>query len=362
MTPQWRNYTMKTGKTLTELCAEIERQRTAKVDFVAPTEQLRAKPDTDSPSGITLVAEGLGSFPMQDLALVQASEQVGIPIKYVRKMATERPELLAHNLNDWFTSTPARRLVRTLDGKARALLSDRYQRIDNYEVSIVALEAFGSRSLDVVSAEVTESRLYIKAIDPSMSREVTSSTRKGDVVQAGVLLKNSEVGLGRLSFEAWALFLACLNGMKREGSKGWNHVGRKIEDQDMSYLTDATLEASDRVDMMVLRDTLANMFDQGGFDAWMSKLEGATSQHITGRPQAAIEVLSERLLLAQSETDNILGHLIRGGDLSRYGLINAVTRTAEDVHDYDRATELEGIGNRILDLPASDWRVIAEAA
>ena len=47
------------------------------------------------------------------------------------------------------------------------------------------------------------------------------------------------------------------------------------------------------------------------------------------------------------------------GDLSVWGLANAVTRTAEDVADYDRATELEATGGRVIELPRADWRAIA---
>lgn len=43
----------------------------------------------------------------------------------------EAPELLAQNLNCWFTKEPAQRMLRTLDGTARAYLSNRYRRIDN---------------------------------------------------------------------------------------------------------------------------------------------------------------------------------------------------------------------------------------
>jgi hypothetical protein len=54
-------------------------------------------------------------------------------------------------------------------------------------------------------------------------------------------------------------------------------------------------------------------------------------------------------------------HLITGGDLSRYALINAVTRTAEDVPSYDRATELETLGYRLMELPQREWSAIANA-
>jgi len=57
-------------------------------------------------------------------------------------------------------------------------------------------------------------------------------------------------------------------------------------------------------------------------------------------------VLSNRLSLTQDEQSSVLRHLIEGGDLSQYGLINAVTRT--------RATE--------LDLKPTEWRDLALAA
>jgi hypothetical protein len=54
-----------------------------------------------------------------------------------------------------------------------------------------------------------------------------------------------------------------------------------------------------------------------------------------------------------------LQHLIRGADLSAWGLANAVTRTAEDVADYDRASELEAAGGRVIELAPADWRLLA---
>ncbi len=52
-------------------------------------------------------------------------------------------------------------------------------------------------------------------------------------------------------------------------------------------------------------------------------------------------------------------HLIRGGDLSAWGLANAITRTAEDAADYDRATELEVAGGRVIELGPADWKALA---
>ena len=53
--------------------------------------------------------------------------------------------------------------------------------------------------------------------------------------------------------------------------------------------------------------------------------------------------------------DNILNHLARGGNATLWGLVNAITRTAEDVASYDRAIELERYGGMALELPASTF-------
>jgi hypothetical protein len=75
-----------------------------------------------------------------------------------------------------------------------------------------------------------------------------------------------------------------------------------------------------------------------------------------------VEVTATRFGLNETERKSVLDHLIRGGDLSQYGLHNAITRTAEDLDDYDRASDFERFGGQIIELPANEWRQIAEAA
>ena len=65
--------------------------------------------------------------------------------------------------------------------------------------------------------------------------------------------------------------------------------------------------------------------------------------------------------LTEAERGSVLTHLIRGGDLSQYGLVNAVTRAAEDADDYDRATAFETLGGRIVELPRAEWTALSEA-
>jgi hypothetical protein len=48
--------------------------------------------------------------------------------------------------------------------------------------------------------------------------------------------------------------------------------------------------------------------------------------------------------------------------MSQWGLANAVTRAAQDVESYDRATELEALGGDVVILPAGEWKALASAA
>lgn len=55
------------------------------------------------------------------------------------------------------------------------------------------------------------------------------------------------------------------------------------------------------------------------------------------------------------EQTGILRHLVEGGDLSKYGLANAITRTSADIKDYDRATDFEEIGWKTATMEDGLW-------
>jgi hypothetical protein len=75
----------------------------------------------------------------------------------------------------------------------------------------------------------------------------------------------------------------------------------------------------------------------------------------------AVEVLAARTGLTEPERDGVLAALIRDGDLSQYGLANAVTRYSQDVAEYERATALERLGGQVIELPRQDWEAISKA-
>jgi hypothetical protein len=122
------------------------------------------------------------------------------------------------------------------------------------------------------------------------------------------------------------------------------------------------LETKRKPVSVVIRDTLKAALDEAVFDRYIAKLEGTTMNMIEGDVSKAVEVLGNNLGFSETEQSGILRHLAGGGDLSQYGLANAVTRLAEDAADYDRATELETLGARVIDPTRDQWSPIAKAA
>lgn len=348
---------MKTGKTLVELAAEIQRQTESKRDFVASTTALSLHSNGHSELKIDGVEN---SFAVTNLAHQQIAQRLAIPQKYYDRLQKEHPALLDTNVNTLFKESDERRMVRTLDGKARALLSDRYRRLDNFDLAQAVLPELVEKQLRFESCDITERKIYLKVISPRTELEV----KVGDPVQAGLVISNSEVGLGAVKVEPLVYRLVCTNGMiATDFAQRKYHVGRTNDGEDAYELfRDETLAADDRAFWMKVVDTIRAVLSADGFRKIVERLREATEQKITGSPVKAVEVLANRFRLSKDEQSNVLTHLIEGGSLSAYGLMNAVTRTAQDAESYDRATEMEAMGGAVITLPPSDWRVIAEAA
>ena len=336
---------MKYGRSLQELAIELDRQAKVKKDYVATAGAMQM---TAVNENFDLVI-GNTPFQLNENAHRQLGLQLKIPAPYYERMRAENPGLLMANVNGWFQQSPdTRRMVRTLDGTARAILSDRYRRIDNYEVAQTVLpiisEMQGAR---IESCELTDTRMYIKVVNERIQTEVVP----GDIVQAGILISNSEVGMGSVSVKPLIYRLVCTNGMVADVGVGKRHVGRINEsvDGDFGIFRDETIEADDRAFLMKIEDTVRAAVDEARFNALVQKLRDAKKAPIL--PAAApkvVELAAKEFDIRQSE--GILGHLIAGGDLSLYGLANAVTRHAQDVQSYDRSTELEATGYKIITM------------
>ena len=359
---------MKSGKSLVELATEIERRAAAKKDFVVKSTAIEMNPASSA------LVFGDQFVRPNGHAHGQIAAYTGIPKLYYDKMLSEHPHLLAQNVNPWLRAADEPRMVRTLDGSARAFLSDRYRPMENEDLAEAVLPVLSGLGVEIMSSEITDRRLYIKAVDANVVKSIPKGKRFGDGshtifetddLSPAIVISNSEVGAGMLSVQTSLFTRACTNlAIFNERSIRKHHVGARHEISDGLYhmLSDETRRVSDKALWMQVRDVVRNAFDKARFEALVEKVSGLADQKIEGDVVKVVDLAGRKLGVNEGEKKTILRHLIEGGDLSRYGLFNAVTRAAEDITDYDRATEFEALGGAVVDLTTSEWREMAMAA
>lgn len=378
---------MKAARDITSLAAEIQRMAEAKADYVAPTPKITmltpvGEHEIAENKGLIegnrseLHLEGVGEFGVLPWAHEQIGLHLGIPKTFYERLRVgvpsknnrvtrpANPALLDHTVNTLLRQKPSNRLVRTVDGKARAFLSNRYRMLDYEEMAEAIFPVIAEMDSPLVEGEVTETRLYIKVLLPKIQ---TTVPEVGDVVQAGFIIKNSEVGLGSISVDPLVYTLICKNGMvvPQHGMRRY-HVGRahaaSMEEAYEVY-RDETLKQDDKAFWMKMQDVVRACADEVKFADIVARLGETAQTEPMEDVQATVEKLTKvsRYGITEGEGKSILTHLAGGGNLTLYGLHSAVTRAAQDVDSYDRSVELEAIGGELAYLPAADWKALAKA-
>jgi hypothetical protein len=195
--------------------------------------------------------------------------------------------------------------------------------------------------------------MYLKVVTPRAEYEIAP----GDVVQAGIVITNSEVGCGTLSVQPLVYRFVCSDGLiASDRVLRKTHVGRTLlsEDEPSAVYRDDTLAADDKAFFLKVRGVVEAAVSEATFRQIAQKMQTTRDIRLTGDPVKAVEVLADRYTLNESERSGVLRHLIVEGDLSAYGIVNAVTHFSHDVADYDRATEFEALGGKFIELPVSE--------
>lgn len=369
---------MKRGMSLESLLTTVIEQRERKRDFVANTKeaiQMVEAPDLKDGVALVLLKEGsteLERFTITENCHRQIASRLQIPWKYYDRLLNDHRDLVISQVNALFEREPQTRLLRTLDGKARAFLSDRYRTIDNDEVIEQVLPPIvkGDVPSQLLSSNVTENNMYIKVVftGDDLAQEI-GTTRDGtpDIVRPGALIRNSETGHGSMEIDGFFYRTYCLNGcvFGKEQIFNFNrrHIGSKlVGNGDFEVFSDETkrkqneLIIAELTDAMKAVTSVTNVRKMG--DALRATKEGPQVKNAF----AAVDQLAKELPIRDGEKESIITNLLTDGDFSRWGMLNAVTKVANtDAVDYERACELENVGAQILDMQMSSWNRVAEA-
>ena len=302
---------MKQGfKNVQELYLKLEEQRDHRKDIIADTRSLVI----NTTSGLSTISVSTGNdilaYSVSDVAHRQIADRLGVPFKYYDRMRLEYPALLDQNINGWLQKQPEKRMLRTLDGRLRAFLSDRYRRLDNLELVDHVLPVIAQmKGCSIESCDITETHLYMKVINKTMKAELTP----GDVVQAGFVISNSEIGLGALKVEPLVYRLVCRNGMiSKDLAHKKYHAGRQVEDTDAAYelYSDETLAADDKAYFLKVQDIVSAAVDEARFSLTVDKMRASMNVPTGDNPVKTVEVLGDKYILNKTERATILRQMI----------------------------------------------------
>ena len=253
---------------LQEIVQQLQNQNLLKQDFVVPSKYLKMndanlivinESKLDSLSKLLLdtgIAVNENDLEKIELAVLdcchsQIGTRLEIPKKYYDKMLSKERyhHILDYNVTNWFSEKNENNfLLRTFidkdqkTGIARAILSDRYNVLDNYDVMLATLDAIRESGINVQieSGDITDTKFYMRFVCPDIEMEapeilknyrVPDGTQGGNGIISGFVISNSETGNGKFSISPRAVVLACRNGMifKNDAFQK-THLGSKMEE------------------------------------------------------------------------------------------------------------------------------------
>ncbi len=358
---------MKQGRSIVDLSRELERIQGSAKDFIVPVQDMKVN------SVLDVDVNGTGVFQPTNWAHSQMSSYTGIPKGYYDRIKEQNPSLLSMNINHGFQNainqTLAKRngkhetrMIRTIDGNVRAFLSDRYRRLDSYDLLETVFPILQDGRFKVVSAELTERKLYLKAVTDKVQGEI----KKGHVVNYGIAISTSDVGCGSAQINPFLNECVCDNGMIMEQAFRKFHIGKsQSSDSVEELLSDETKELSDKAFWAQVKDVIEGTMKEEIFEQNLNKLRLSSELPIKNfdLPKVVELTMRETGITGDKTKDNIVGYLANGADgrgLNKWSLANAFTwaAQAEDA-DYEDATGLERAGGKIIEMPRNKWESLA---
>ncbi|HEY2276784.1 MAG TPA: DUF932 domain-containing protein [Streptosporangiaceae bacterium] len=398
--------------TLPDMVTILKRQRVRRLDVVAPAAAIHGHDgnlvidSTVSHLADDGVTSAAGTYRPTAVADEGLADKLGISLAYLRRLRSSRPDLWDTNVNGWlhgndlagYPGDDRRFLVRLFQpdgasdglGVARAVLSDSYKVIDNLDALMATLDGIRQAGTEVVfdGLDLTERRLYARVVAPGIralapellagyrspfggrvyvpgsswtaeqARAAAAHDSRGHqpgtepIMFAGFVISNSEVGDGAWSITPRIVAEICGNGLQITADVTRAiHLGTRQTEGVVRYSAD-TMDKELALITARARDAVATFLSTGYLKAKISDLERKAGAPIS-HPEQAVQRVAKAAKFSDEMTEQILGHFIRGGQLTAGGVMQAVTSVAQTLDDADAAHDLEAQATRILDLAAA---------
>lgn len=353
------------GISFPDMIARLQAEQPTRVDAVVDTSQHVALELMDNDQGgrevgLMFMTPEVPEIDGQVARLTpymhgQVASRTGIDRKYYERMRQSQPDLLMRNVETWWRAEPDTRMARLVQDvrvengkldigglKGRAWVSDVYRPLDNLDFVTTVLEEADEHGARIISCHLDDERVYLKMVSDRMAREVG----KHGVMEAGVIVRNSEVGDGAVVVQPYFLQQWCSNGAVREEKFGQRHVGER---HDHGVLQHDTLQAQAKGIWLEVRDWVRAAFNGHFLDLQVQDLLRADGTVIRADARLAVANVVRRHSLNGRDGEAILERYLRQNQDTQFGLANALTHYAHTGGlDYRRQVELEAFGGAMF--------------
>ena len=376
---------MKRHTTLAELVNELKDQNMQKKDFVVPANLLSMENgqlvvnNYNADDSLSKLLKEVGIESESDNKLIlnclpilhqNLSDKLDIPRRYYNRIQTlEETQLIDSNVSHWLKNMKGNIFLRTFinkdenKGYARAILSDRYNVIDNFDVLFATLEAVKESGLNLKiednGCDLTESKMYIRFILPDVEINAPDLLKNyknpkgegssvGDGIITGFVITNSELGQGSFSISPRAVVLKCSNGMVfKNDAFGKIHLGGKMGEFSQIDWSEETKRKNYELIQAQVKDAVKKFTSEDFLASKISELNEYAEVDLK-HPIETVKNVSKFLNITEEKEKSILDFFMRGGDFTAMGVSQALTFYAHETKDADEAHEMESIAIDIL--------------
>ena len=397
--------------TLADMVTILRGQRARRLDVVAPASAIHAYDgnlvidNTVAQLGADGVTSAAGTYRPTAVADEGIADKLGISLAYLRRLRSGRPDLWDANVNGWlhgdelagYPADDRKFLVRLFQaegdglGVARAFLSDSYKVIDNLDALMATLDGIRQAGTEVdvrwpgpdraapvrAGASPRVSGRWPRRCWPGTGprsaagptcpaaagprsrparrpRGKAAGMQPGSepVLFAGFVISNSEVGDGAWSITPRIVAEICGNGLQITADVTRAvHLGSRQDEGVVRYSAD-TMDKELALITARARDAVATFLSPDYLIGKITDLERTAGVPVT-HPDQTVRQVAKAAKFSDETADAILGHFIRGGQLTAGGVMQAVTSVAQTLDDADAAHEMEASALRVLDLAAT---------
>jgi hypothetical protein len=291
--------------------------------------------------------------------------------EFYRWLIQNEPEQFCLLVNRLLERSSSRRMFRVLldetralgTGHVRAYLSDKYRRMDTIEIlehAIVPELESGMSGWQVHECGLTDQRAHLEFILPLYTEAISV----GETVAAAVKLTASDVGSGAVDMSFGLHKLECTNlWISTQHSVRKIHVGKRQDELLEVLMSDDTRRLDDEVMWRKMRDAFRAMKSPERFRELVDTAKAANSARaqLTDAVGAS-ELLTENVGLTEAEGKDVERALLTDGNMTLWGLTNALTTVARKA-EYERKAELEKAAGKLLTAGPKTWEPyrVAEA-